>query len=237
MRLPLTFLIYFFIIFVSFFHTSSTTTAHTLHSPSQCIVNFRLPSTLSHLEGTTVHYKGNLFNCNNGWCLIPQEQECSTFSFVITPHIISVSDGNNIRYLKRDEKAACLWYDLTYIKESDRCYWAIEPKNPEEMPLRLPLHAIIIKLNPNLVCRVEETQTRKHLRSHTNVYHLPTIVIDNVTQEEWDNACVEAVLSFDSTTIHQPTKRETKQEKCCNISVPKNSLFKGSLSCPSSFSA
>ncbi len=205
-------------------------------------IQFPAHITPNYTQGLKGYYKGDSLKLDEQWCLLPETQERLAFSLVITPDVdfdYMTSDGQTVSHLKRIEQLPCAWYDVTLHKEpfdgavrKQKYHWTIELKGIDEIPIRLPSHAIVIKMSPHAIETVKEHKddevrtsptsliTEKSLR--TTVIHLPTLVIKpTLTLQEWEQEQLSTVFAFDTDTVHGKIECETKRDQASIMSIIK----------------
>lgn len=182
------------------------------------VLRLQLPPAINgnHLKA---YYKGSCLELDS-WCLLPEDQRCLTFSLIITPaEIEPVCEGNTTRYLRRNPKAACAWYDLTL--EIDPHHksgytWNIEKKDLSKVPSRLPEHSILIYTNPEYIDSIKQMETERPagFSSDTMVINFPTIIFKKtIDKEVFEETAVTALLaSLDLDTIHARVKTASKKD-------------------------
>jgi hypothetical protein len=190
------------------------------------MMHLKMPATCTSLPGLKGHYKGHTVDASQGWALIPEERECFTFSLIITPDFDEIAEGNQIRCLKRREGLPCKWFDITLCKEEmgrsvPHYTWKIELRNDKEVPLRMPTQALVVKMNPEHVERLEAYHY--HLRG--KVVHLPTLILQaNLTEREWQEQIEPIILSLTSAISHRAHTCEmispTEHNTADNSAVP-----------------
>ena len=194
------------------------------------VLKFQFPATLTSTPELRGWYKGKPLDLRDHWCIIREEDETVAFSLVITPEIKFKSRGNNVDYLKRISEQPCKWYDLTLHIDHNKqtCYWEIEEKGLDEVPLRLPLHTIAIQTNPDIIDKVEEivesseSDDSPHREScKTNVINLPMIFIKkNLIKADFQEASIYPLMaSIDLRTIHQEAKKIIRQDQALIVSM------------------
>lgn len=125
-------------------------------------------------------YKGCVIDLNDGIDFLPEAALVNSFPIIITHEHPKLSNGT-VSHLERIPDVPCLWYDVSWVKEGTKTLWTIEQKTEDEMPLRVPHHAIIICYPPEFIEKLED----KTPQESSNIIHIPTIVLKkNLSQEE-----------------------------------------------------
>jgi len=174
-------------------------------------INLQLPHTNANIPG---YYKGFKLPLKEGRALLPECKTSLVFSFVITKNLSFAMRDRTVSSLIRNLDAPCAWYDLTLVfntknnedddDEATQDYsWIIEKKSLDDVPKRLPLHAIVLLIDPQFIETVVDKET-----THTpDVINLPTIVFKELSTEQlakdFENALVAAVMNgLDLDAIH-----------------------------------
>lgn len=178
------------------------------------------------------YYKGTLLKFEDSWCLVPEDQKCLTFSLIVTPaEIEPVCEGNTTRYLKRNLRADCAWYDLTLEIDPHHksgYLWHIEKKNLADVPTRLPEHSILLYTNPDYIEAVQQMETEKPagFSAETMVINFPTIIFKRtIDKEAFEETAVTALLaSLDLDTIHSRIQKSSKKDQHIVLSMMSRTL-------------
>lgn len=186
------------------------------------VLKMRLPHHLEFHTPVPGFYKGSMLELGNNCTLISENNKVLTFSLIITPEVTFESQGNNVHFQRRLPDQPFLWYDLTLHTrmqasedEDKKAYtWSIKKLSPQEAPLQIPDHAIIIYHNPELIEKLEDLGKPESFgKDNSHVIALPTIIVQSETdQSQFDKICDEAWLAaLELRTIHQKESVETHQ--------------------------
>ncbi|HBY05342.1 MAG: hypothetical protein UV38_C0003G0183 [candidate division TM6 bacterium GW2011_GWE2_42_60] len=174
-------------------------------------INLQLPYTNANIPG---YYKGFKLPLNEGRALLPECKSPLVFSLVITTKLSFSMRDRTVSSLIRNLNTPCAWYDITLVfktennddgdEETHREYsWIIEKKSLDDVPKRLPIHAIVLLIDPQFIEDVVDKET-----THTpDIINLPTIVFKELTTKQlvndFENALVVAAMNgLDLDAIH-----------------------------------
>ena len=156
------------------------------------------------------YYKGCEIDIHEGRTELPECYESQTFSIIFTENIDFSAKGNTVRYLKRIEGQSYSWYDLTlsystekHDGEDKRVYsWTVEKRKENDVPQRIPDHALVILTNPAFV---EALTTEPTIPGSVDVI-LPTIVFkQNLDSDLFQDTINQIMLGpvLDLDAIHK----------------------------------
>jgi hypothetical protein len=200
-------------------------------SPSYSyIVKIKLPPTITDAAANIhAYYRGQEFKFDTGCIMLSKKHERLAFSIIITPELEYKAIKNNIRYLKRVDGLPCRWFDLTLSFAPHHNYvWHIEERPLDDVPLRIPDHAIVIQTNPALIDALDEQprheDEEKIIKNvHAKVIHFPTIIFKkDLQKKEFEEASIHSLLAAcDIRAIHQAAEDPlTLQPHLCQPSSP-----------------
>lgn len=181
-------------------------------------------------------YKGQPLEFKESCVVIREQQDCCAFTLVVTPEVRFKAEGNNVYYLERLGHKPFSWYDLTLrvdaksAKTGAQYKWLIEKRKPQDVPLRLPEHTIVLYLDPELVDKLdtghnleqdEIAATIVRGLGAVTVIDLPAVVLKkDVKQEELHKAQAHSLLaSLDLRPIHQEVAQEMKKQETVILSM------------------
>jgi hypothetical protein len=192
------------------------------------ILKIQLPSGMSVDEAFCGFYKGKPIEFDKNWALLPEDGEALAFSVLITPEVGFKTQGNNVRYMHRLEDKPFCWYDLTLELTNNKQIWHIKKLDPQDAPLQLPDHTIILLLEPSYIEKVIEPTAVACIKkaetrdpSAPRIMVLPTIVINqDVDEDDLCEACVYAQLAaVELRAIHKKPAMEIKKEQLAVIAL------------------
>lgn len=174
-------------------------------------INLQLPRTNIDIPS---YYKGYKISLKEGRALLPESTAPLVFSIVITPHVSFSMRDRTVSSLIRSQDTPCSWYDITLVfkdspteegdEDASREYsWIIEKKSLADIPKRLPLHALIILMDPQFI----ETVIDKEVTHTPDIINLPTVVFKDLSTpqqiEAFENALIIAAMNgLDLDAIH-----------------------------------
>ncbi len=172
-------------------------------------VKTKLPTTIPALESLPSYYKGHSINLREGRAELPECGESQTFSVIFTQNIGFAAKGNTVRYLKLITGEPYLWYDLTlsfrtekHDDEEKRIYsWSVEKRNADDVPERVPEHALVVITNPDFI---ETLKPEISIPGAVDIV-LPTIVFkDSIDPQELQESVMQAIIgpALDLDAIH-----------------------------------
>lgn len=171
-----------------------------------------------HVDGLGALCNGCPVTLNEHGNLLPISTRRSVFSIIITESLDFAPEGNGIRYLKRFKDKPCLWYDVTLIYDSESpagYHWEITELAEEDMPTRIPEHAIVVFLEPRFVTGLQECSDARCSEYGStmeaveegikNLFILPHVMIDPETSCEdlQESLGLIALATLDVRTLHR----------------------------------
>lgn len=202
------------------------------------IMKMKLPCGITNASSVLCYYQGHELRCNTGCILLSEKQERLAFSLIITPEVEHKAIKNNVWYLKRLPDLPCRWFDLTLSFETNgqnklAYRWLIEERNINDVPLRIPDHAIVIQTDPTLIEKLEpsssgcddEDRTKKML-NHAITIYFPTIIFKkDLSKQSFEAACVHPLLAaIDARAIHQTRESLVNDEITTVSSMPRKKI-------------
>lgn len=138
------------------------------------------------LTGLKAYYQGITFDLSQGWAILPEKERALTFSIVFINNI-DLEGTTADPHLKIPDNTPFSWYDLTLTfhasssahtttdispdTHKETYNWTIEKRDPEEVPTRLPYHALVVWIDPDMI---DTLKLEPGITDSTLVY-LPTI--------------------------------------------------------------
>ena len=180
------------------------------------ILKIKLPAAIQATSSIAAYYQGHELKFDTGCIMLPEKQERLAFSIIITPEVEHKAIKNNIWYLKRIASLPCRWFDLTLTFETSEpnklmYQWHIQETDINEMPLRIPDHAILIQTDPKLIDTIEAIGENNQktiscdTRSNLGTIYFPTIIFKKeLTKDEFEHALIYPSLAImDTRAIHE----------------------------------
>lgn len=170
---------------------------------------------IGYYRGTCIPFKGNLAR-------LCSSKMRFTFSLIITPTLRHAPSPatRNMPILMRSESAPVAWFDLSLVLKNGKWMWDIISLKQEEMPLRLPDHALILLFDPQLISLQSPIHT-KYAKDATYeggcaIIEFPTIVIKASEATLRETLQAAYCASLDVRTFHElVTCEERVVEGCC----------------------
>ena len=162
-------------------------------------------------------YKGDLLNFGDGLAILPEEEYCSHFCFVITPEVAPVHD-DLMPHFELKPGLAYAWYNVSCVFEDGRMCWKIEKCDAQTAPKRIPTNAIIFLFEPAFLDTIVDTiyTAGSPATKASSIIHLPALQMKTaLTPEErtqLEESLTRSVLAqCDLTAYHTPADRAVKK--------------------------
>lgn len=201
----------FVIFLLSFFIQLSAATAH--------ILRIQCPQGWKHIPGMRAYYKGERLDLSDHWCIVPETTRTAIFSLIVTDEIGFATRDANVRSLQRTHDH-CRWFDLTLSITDTGYSWQTQELSIDEMPQRIPEHAITVLIDPEFVDKLapctdetcEPTDDEKAAAVSATVIIFPQVVLKkNSDRKKFDDSLgIIALGALDIETVHRTPERAEK---------------------------